>query len=88
MGGSLFVSWQNGVGPQGEPAGNGNLPANANTPPITPVPNWLATLNLNTRLLTPVASVTIHPKGLLFVAGGDEGEGGGDRGDGREGGGD
>jgi len=50
-------------------------PANANTPPITPVPNWLATLNLNTGLLSPVASVTIHPKGLLFVAGGDEGEG-------------
>ena len=24
MGGSLFVSWQNGVGPKGEPAANGN----------------------------------------------------------------
>jgi hypothetical protein len=59
-------------------------PANANTPPVTPVPNWLATLNLNTGQLSPVASVTIHPKGLVFVAGGGEGddghdgEGGGD----------
>src|SRR4029077_2541002 len=24
MGGSVFVAWQNGVGPQGEPAANGN----------------------------------------------------------------
>jgi hypothetical protein len=24
MGGSIFVAWQNGVGPQGEPAPNGN----------------------------------------------------------------
>ena len=61
-------------------------PGNANMPPVTPVPNWLATLNLNTGLLSPVASVTIHPKGLLFIGG--EGEGGGDGGDGGQGGGD
>jgi hypothetical protein len=59
-------------------------PANANTPGTDP--NWLATLNLNTGLLTRVASVTIHPKGLLFVGG--EGEGGGDGGEGGQGGGD
>lgn len=45
-------------------------PANANTPGTGP--NWLATLDLRTGALSPVAGVTIHPKGLLFV--GAEGE--------------
>jgi hypothetical protein len=45
-------------------------PANANTPGTEP--NWLATLNLNTGLLTRVATVTIHPKGLVFVRGGED----------------
>ena len=40
-------------------------PANANTPGTEP--NWLATVDLNTGALTHVASVTIHPKGLLFI---------------------
>ena len=46
-------------------------PCNANNAPSTGCtpPNWLGTLNLNTGLLTPVASVTIQPKGLAFVGG-------------------
>lgn len=51
-------------------------PANANTPGTEP--NWLATLNLNTGLLTRVASVTIHPKGLDFVRGGENDDEGND----------
>lgn len=47
-------------------------PGNANTPPAVAQPNWLATLNLNTGLLTRVAGVTIHPKGLVFVRGDGE----------------
>lgn len=47
-------------------------PANANTPSIEP--NWLATLNLNTGFLNRVTSVTIHPKGLIFVNSSDGGD--------------
>jgi hypothetical protein len=57
-------------------------PGNANNAPPNPGPNYLATLNLNTGVLTPVASVTFPVKGLVFVGGdndgGDGGEGGGD----------
>lgn len=42
-------------------------PGNANTP--SSQPNYLATLDLNTGLLTPVSGVTFTPKGLVFVAG-------------------
>lgn len=49
-------------------------PGNANTPPATSIPNFLATLDLNTGTLTRVAGITIHPKGLVFVGG--EGDGG------------
>jgi hypothetical protein len=59
-------------------------PGNANNAPPTPGPNYLATLDLNTGVLTPVAGVTVPVKGLVFMGGGDEG---GDGGDG-EGGGD
>lgn len=45
-------------------------PANANTP--SSQPNWLATLNLDTGLLSRVTTVTIHPKGLVFVRGAGE----------------
>jgi hypothetical protein len=59
-------------------------PGNANNAPPTPGPNYLATLDLNTGVLTPVAGVTVPVKGLVFVGGGD-GEGGDD---GQDGGGD
>jgi hypothetical protein len=49
-------------------------PGNANNAPPNPGPNYLATLNLNTGALTPVASFTAPAKGLVFVGG--EGEGG------------
>lgn len=42
-------------------------PGNANTP--SGMANFLAILNLSTGELTAVPSVTISPKGLLFVAG-------------------
>ena len=57
-------------------------PGNANNAPPNPGPNYLATLDLNTGVLTPVAGVTFAVKGLVFVSGGDE------RGDGGQGGGD
>ena len=59
-------------------------PGNANNAPPNPGPNYLATLNLNTGVLTPVGGVTFPVKGLVFVAGGgnqgnggDDGQGGG-----------
>lgn len=64
-------------------------PGNANNAPPKPGPNYLATLDLNTGVLTPVASVAFPVKGLTFVGGGaDEGGDGGDGGDGGQGGGD
>jgi len=55
-------------------------PGNANNAPPNPGPNYLATLNLNNGVLTPVAGITFTAKGLVFVAGGgendDNGEGG------------
>ena len=56
-------------------------PGNANNAPPTPGPNYLATLDLNTGVLTPVAGVAFPVKGLTFVGGGgDEGGDGGDGG--------
>jgi hypothetical protein len=53
-------------------------PANANNAPPNPGPNYLATLNLYTGVLTPVPGITFTAKGLIFVAGGenDNSEGG------------
>jgi hypothetical protein len=39
-------------------------PGSANSP--STMPSWLATLDLDTGVLTPVSGVTIQPKGLLF----------------------
>jgi hypothetical protein len=61
-------------------------PGNANNAPPKPGPNYLATLDLNTGLLTPVANVSFPVKGLVFVGGGDEGGDGGDGGDAGDGG--
>jgi hypothetical protein len=57
-------------------------PGNANTlvpcspPNPAPCPNYLATLDLNTGVLTPVPGQTMTAKGLVFVSG--ERDGGGD----------
>jgi hypothetical protein len=48
-------------------------PGNANTPPVPTPANYLATLNLNTGVLTPVPGQTVKAKGLAFVAGVREG---------------
>jgi hypothetical protein len=45
-------------------------PGNANSAPPNPGPNYLATLNLNTGVLTAVPGITFTAKGLVFVAGG------------------
>ncbi len=57
-------------------------PGNANNAPPNPGPNYLATLDLNTGVLTPVGGVTFPVKGLVFVGGGDDEEHGGDAGQG------
>jgi hypothetical protein len=48
-------------------------PGNANNAPPNPGPNYLATLNLNTGTLTPVSGITFTAKGLVFVAGAEDG---------------
>jgi len=48
-------------------------PGNANNAPPNPGPNYLATLNLNTGALTPVPGITFTAKGLVFVAGAEDG---------------
>jgi hypothetical protein len=50
-------------------------PGNANNAPPNPGPNYLATLNLNTGALTPVPGITFTAKGLVFVAGAEDGDG-------------
>lgn len=50
-------------------------PGNANNPPNPPVPNYVATLNLRTGLLTAVPGLSIQAKGLVFVRGDGNDEG-------------
>jgi hypothetical protein len=51
-------------------------PGSANTP--SSMPSWLGKLDLNTGVIARVNSVTIQPKGLLFVGVGDQDEQGND----------
>jgi hypothetical protein len=50
-------------------------PGNANNAPPNPGPNYLATLNLNSGALKPVPGITFTAKGLVFVAGAEDGDG-------------
>jgi hypothetical protein len=51
-------------------------PGNANNAPPNPPPNFLATLDLNTGAVTPVPGITFQAKGLVFVPGEGDNEGG------------
>jgi hypothetical protein len=51
-------------------------PGSANTP--SSMPSWLGKLDLNTGVITRVSSVTIQPKGLVFVGAADEDQQGND----------
>jgi hypothetical protein len=51
-------------------------PGNANNAPPNPAPNFLATLDLNTGAVTPVPGITFTAKGLVFVPGEGDEEGG------------
>jgi hypothetical protein len=67
--------------------GNANTPVPCNPPNPAPCPNYLATLNLNTGVLTPVPGQTVTAKGLVFVSGsGSGGNDQGNNGDGNDGG--
>ena len=69
----MVSAWERDPGGQGR-AYSAVTPGDANNAPPNPGPNYLATLNLNTGVLTPVASFTAPAKGPVFVGG--EGEGG------------
>jgi hypothetical protein len=43
-------------------------PGNANTAPANPGPNFLATLDLDSGLVTPVPGISFQAKGLVFVS--------------------
>jgi hypothetical protein len=45
-------------------------PGNANNAPPNPGPNYLGTLSLQTGAVSPVPGLTVQPKGLLFLANG------------------